>query len=77
MALVTWLGVNVAILGLTWLLGPLVGTWPLIPQALFVNALVVGLLTWVIMPLFTRLFRPWFYPPGQEVLAASTKGGQS
>jgi antibiotic biosynthesis monooxygenase (ABM) superfamily enzyme len=45
MALVTWLGVNVAVIGLTWLLGPLVGAWPLIPQTLFVNALVVLLLT--------------------------------
>lgn len=73
MALVTWLGVNVAVIGLTWLLGPLVGTWPLIPQALFVNTLVVVLLTWVIMPLLTRLLRPWLYPPGPGVVAASTK----
>jgi len=73
MALVTWLGVNVAVIGLTLLLGPVVGAWPLVPQALFVNALVVVLLTWVIMPLRTRLFRPWLYPPGPNVLAAPTK----
>ena len=73
MALVTWLGVNVVVISLTWLLGPLLGAWPLIPQALFVNALVVVLLTWVIMPLLTRLFRPWLYPQEPGVLAASTK----
>jgi antibiotic biosynthesis monooxygenase (ABM) superfamily enzyme len=73
MALVTWLGVNVAVIGLTLLLGPVVGAWPLVPQALFVNGLVVVLLTWVIMPLLTRLFRPWLYPPGPNVLAAPTK----
>jgi antibiotic biosynthesis monooxygenase (ABM) superfamily enzyme len=73
MALVTWLGVNVVVISLTWLLGPLLGAWPLIPQALFVNALVVVLLTWVIMPLLTRLFRRWLYPPEPGLLAASTK----
>jgi antibiotic biosynthesis monooxygenase (ABM) superfamily enzyme len=77
MAIVTWLGVNVAVIPLTWLLGPLVGSWPLIPQALFVNALIVGLLTWVIMPLLTRLLRQWLYSPGSEVLVASTKEDRS
>lgn len=76
-ALVTWLGVNVAVIGLTRLLGPVVGTWPLILQALFVNALVVVLLTWAIMPLLTRLFRPWLYPQGPDVHAASTKEERS
>ena len=77
MALITWIGVNVAVIGLTLLLRPVVGAWPLVPQALVVNTLVVVLLTWVIMPLLTRLFRPWLYPPGQDVLAASTKEEQS
>jgi uncharacterized protein len=63
MALVTWIGVNLAVIGLTWLLRPVVGAWPLIPQALLINALVVALLTWVIMPQLTRLFRSWLYPP--------------
>jgi antibiotic biosynthesis monooxygenase (ABM) superfamily enzyme len=66
--------VNVAVIGLTWLLRPLVGAWPLIPQALFMNALVVLFLTWVVMPLLTRLFQPWLYPPGTGVLVASMKG---
>lgn len=77
MALVTWLGVNVAVIGLTRLLGPFVGSWPPIPQALFVNALVVLLLTWVIMPLLSRLFRPWLYPHGPGVLVASRKEDRS
>jgi antibiotic biosynthesis monooxygenase (ABM) superfamily enzyme len=71
MAIVTWLGVNVAVIGLTYFLGPVVGAWPLIPQALFVNALVVVLLTWAIMPLFTRLFRSWLYPTEAGALVPS------
>jgi uncharacterized protein len=63
MALVTWIGVDVAVIGPTLLLGHFVSTWPMIPQALLVNALVVVLLTWMIMPLLPRLFRPWLYPP--------------
>jgi antibiotic biosynthesis monooxygenase (ABM) superfamily enzyme len=73
MALATWLGVNVATISLALLLAPLVGNWPLVPQFLFVNALVVVLLTWVIMPLLTRLLRPWLYPPGPGVPAAPTR----
>jgi len=62
MALVTWIGVNVCVIGLTLLLGSIVGSWPLVPRALVMNALVVALLTWLVMPLLTRLFRSWLYP---------------
>jgi antibiotic biosynthesis monooxygenase (ABM) superfamily enzyme len=73
MALATWVGVNVATISLALLLAPVVGNWPLVPQMLFVNALVVVLLTWVIMPLLTRLLRPWLYPPGPGVPTAPTR----
>ena len=56
MALVTWIGVCVGVclvnLGLSW--------WPddwL--RYLVSNALVVALLTWAVMPILERVFRPW------------------
>ena len=72
MALATWVGVNVATISLALLLAPLVGNWPLVPQFLFVNALVVVLLTWAIMPLLTHLLRFWLYPAGPGVATAPT-----
>lgn len=59
MALVTWLGVNPAVfisaqtVGLTGLAPP-----PLV-ELMLVNVLVVAGLTWLVMPLLTRWFRPW------------------
>ncbi len=62
MATVTWLGVNMAVISLVLLLDPVLREWPFLVRSLFVNALVVVLLTWVIMPLLTRLLRPWLFP---------------
>ncbi len=62
MALVTWLGVNPAVylsaqtLRLTGLEPP-----PFV-ELMLVNVLVVAGLTWVVMPLLTRLFRAWLKP---------------
>jgi len=62
-AIVTWLGVNVAVIATTYGLWPVVGDWPFIPQCLVVNAVVVVLLTWLIMPLLTRYLRFWLNRP--------------
>lgn len=62
MALLTWLGVfiTLSVVGriLAVLLTPLP---PILVQFLTVGA-VVGLLTYVIMPRLTQLFRKWLYP---------------
>jgi antibiotic biosynthesis monooxygenase (ABM) superfamily enzyme len=68
MAIVTWLGVNVAVNTMTFALRPVVGSWPFIPQSIVVNAFVVVLLTWIIMPLLTRCFRSWLYRPDPSVI---------
>ena len=61
MTLVTFLGV----LPLTSALPPffawLLPAWHPLAQNLLVTALIVALLTWPVMPLFTRLFRPWLF----------------
>ena len=44
------------------LLGPWLDVLPMALRALVMTVLTVGLLTWVVMPRMTRLFRHWLYP---------------
>ena len=59
MALLTWLGVNVAVYCCATLVPLVFGTLPAIVGFLFVNALVVASLTWALMPLLLKLFGRW------------------
>src|SRR5438876_11402082 len=59
MALATFLGVFPVAMVLNLALGPVIRSWPfLISNAVF-NAAVVALLTWVVMPLISRVLHPW------------------
>lgn len=59
MALLTWLGVN----AMVWLVSETFASLELSRPAwlffLLANALVVCGLTWIVMPLLSRLFAPW------------------
>jgi antibiotic biosynthesis monooxygenase (ABM) superfamily enzyme len=44
------------------LLGPCLAPLPMPLRMLVMTASIVFLLTWVVMPSMTRLFRPWLYP---------------
>ena len=61
MAVVTWIGVNPAVYIFSTL-APVLGQVPGLTRLFVVNAFVVASLTWVFMPLLTRLFRPWLHP---------------
>jgi antibiotic biosynthesis monooxygenase (ABM) superfamily enzyme len=62
MVLVTWLGVFVTISILNFLLLPLLsGLTPLL-KSLIITGITVTLLTYLIMPRLTQLFRKWLYP---------------
>ena len=66
MAIVTFLGVFPVALLFSLLFKPLSETWPpLIVSALF-NVCIVASLTWVVMPLLTRWFKPWLNPPSPK-----------
>jgi antibiotic biosynthesis monooxygenase (ABM) superfamily enzyme len=62
MALVTWLGVFFTISILNRLLVPLLSGLPALLTSLTITGLTVILLTYLVMPGLTQLFRKWLYP---------------
>ncbi|MFW9261307.1 antibiotic biosynthesis monooxygenase [Nostoc sp. CALU 546] len=61
MMLVTWLGVFFTLPQLNRLLAPLLSGLPVLLSQLISTGLGVALLTYVIMPRLTQLFRKWLY----------------
>jgi antibiotic biosynthesis monooxygenase (ABM) superfamily enzyme len=59
LALLTWIGAYSLITAFLALLGPTMASWPLALRTLVLSATMVAVLTWLIMPRLTRLFRPW------------------
>jgi len=59
MAIVTWVGVNPAVYLSAAAVPKIFGPLPSLIELLVVNAFVVAALTWVLMPLLTRLLGPW------------------
>ena len=62
LAVVTLVGLYPTVL-LSWLcVAPRLQPVPLLVRALLSSLFTVGLMTWGVMPLVTRLFRPWLFP---------------
>jgi antibiotic biosynthesis monooxygenase (ABM) superfamily enzyme len=61
MAVATFLGVFPVAMILNLMIGPAIKSWPFILRNAVFNACVVALLTWAVMPLVTRLLRPWLH----------------
>lgn len=61
MAIATFLGVFPVAMILNLILGPAIRPWPFIVSSAVFNACVVALLTWVVMPLITRLLHGWLH----------------
>jgi antibiotic biosynthesis monooxygenase (ABM) superfamily enzyme len=59
MALITWLGVNAAVYVFSRLFAAAFDWLPVAATFLLVNACVVVALTWVLMPILTRIFGGW------------------
>lgn len=58
-ALLTWFGLYPTVLVVSYTVARLIETWPLPARAVITTALSVLLMTWVVMPRVTRLFRGW------------------
>ena len=65
MAFATYLGVLPVVMFLALTLGPLIQSWNFVLRNALFNVFVVAGLTWVVMPLITRLLRPWLNPKSQ------------
>jgi antibiotic biosynthesis monooxygenase (ABM) superfamily enzyme len=61
MALMTWVALFPMVVALGYVLGPLLRL-PVPLQQVFGTVIPVVMLTWVIMPRFTRLLYRWLYP---------------
>ena len=61
MAIATYLGVLPVVMGLALTLRPFIRSWNFVFNNIVFNAFVVGLLTWVVMPLITRALHGWLY----------------
>ena len=59
LALLTWAGAYAVILLVLAVGGPAMAGWPLAVRALVLSGLMVAAMTWVIVPVMTRLFRGW------------------
>jgi hypothetical protein len=59
LALLTWAGAYAVILLVLAVGGPAMAGWPLAVRALVVSGLMVAAMTWIIVPVVTRLFRGW------------------
>jgi hypothetical protein len=59
LALLTWVGAYAVILVVLAVGGPALAGWPLALRALVISGLMVAAMTWVIVPLMTRLFGGW------------------
>ena len=61
MAIATFLGVFPVAMVLNLTLGPAISSWNFFLRTAVFNACVVALLTWVVMPVVTRLLRGWLH----------------
>lgn len=61
MAIVTWIGVSPAVYIFSNTVPAVFGHLSTLMSLLLVNALVVATLTWVFMPLLTKLFHRWLH----------------
>jgi uncharacterized protein len=74
MALATTPAAYVLILAILAALSPISESWPRAASNAVVTVLMVALLTWVAMPLVTRVLRPWLYPSVTRQSRALGKG---
>jgi len=59
LALLTWAGAYAVVLLVLAVGGPAMAGWPLAVRALVLSGLMVAAMTWLIVPVATRLLRGW------------------
>lgn len=66
MVLITWIGVFFTLSIMSRLLAPLLAGWPIMLSQLITTGLVVAILTYIVMPKLTQIFRFWLYPSSEK-----------
>jgi antibiotic biosynthesis monooxygenase (ABM) superfamily enzyme len=62
MAIVTYIGVDIVTTLLFYIIGPAIQNWTFLIRNSAFNVVVVACLTWIAMPLLTRVFNDWLQP---------------
>jgi antibiotic biosynthesis monooxygenase (ABM) superfamily enzyme len=70
-AVVTWLGICPTVYLMFLLLWDWVAGWWLLPRVMLLTMLVVAVMTWIVAPQLTRLFRSWLSPSALPSLSPS------
>lgn len=65
MAIVVWLAIYLLITGIQMLFGDLLKDLPLMLRTLILTVITVPLMTFLVMPVFTRIFKNWLYRGSQ------------
>lgn len=60
-AVVTWLGICPTVYLLFLAVGDMLNSWWLFPRTALLTLAVVLVMTWVVAPKLTKLFRPWLF----------------
>jgi uncharacterized protein len=68
MAIVTYIGVDIVTTLLFYIIGPLIQPWPFLIRNSAFNVVVVACLTWIAMPLLTRIFYKWLQPKQEPII---------
>jgi antibiotic biosynthesis monooxygenase (ABM) superfamily enzyme len=68
MALVTFTGVYIITTLLTLAIGTAIHEWPLLIRNAAFNVIVVSCLTWLVMPLLTRVLHNWLHSKERKTL---------
>lgn len=63
MVLVAWLGVYPLITAISFFLGPVLAALPLPLRTMLLSGIMLPTMFYAVMPVMTRLFRRWLYPP--------------
>jgi uncharacterized protein len=61
MAVLTWIGIWPLVSIVLWLVAPLYGDLPFLVRTALTSALLVGAMTWLVMPFLARTAGSWLY----------------
>jgi uncharacterized protein len=75
-ALLTWAGACAVITLILAVLGPTMAPWPLPLRTLLISGLMVLALTWVVIPLLTRLCRGWLTTVSPRYAKPASRDGR-